>query len=497
MYTGRGFQNFEIGDVDVVKNEGIYHLFHLTLPSHDYIAHAVSEDGFHWKRVKNALFISDPPAWDDDMLWTMHVTPSPYKSGIWRMFYTGICLEEQGRIQRVGLAHSDDLYHWRKVDEGRFPLEVSGQYYESTLEEGRHWVSFRDPFCFYDKGKVYLVAAARAKQGPVIRRGCVSLAEEVSENCFDFRKPLYYPMRYDDVEVPNIFKVGDRYYLIGSIREDIKVHYWYADRLEGPYKNFSDNVLVPQGNYAARVCWDEDRYVVWNFFYKGMKPRGEHLMAPPKEIAVDDDGHLKLKTFEGFHSLISKTLDVSQLIPLELMFRNPSAVSQKNTADSTCWFGCDSGFEAFLFKGEFQNFILSGTLSMEDRGKCGLVFRLNDEGDGYYLSLELFKGVAQLRAWRSNPGGDIEAAFHYQQLQAAFQVASPDPHPFTLIAYDQYIEFSLNGHILLTLADNQFEKGRLGFYVESAEIRVENLKLKTCYPSSSENYLSGLAESPI
>ena len=79
------------------------------------------------------------------MLWTMHVTPDPDKHGLWRMFYTGLARQEAGRVQRVGLAVSEDLYHWRKIDEG-FPLCVAGSYYESSVDEGRRWVSFRDPF---------------------------------------------------------------------------------------------------------------------------------------------------------------------------------------------------------------------------------------------------------------------------------------------------------------------------------------------------------------
>jgi hypothetical protein len=50
--------------------------------------------------------------------------------------------------------------------------------------------------------------------------------------------------------------------------------------LTGPYPNFSDNVLLPQGNYAARVSRDGDKYLVWNFFFKGLTTKGQHLMAP-------------------------------------------------------------------------------------------------------------------------------------------------------------------------------------------------------------------------
>ncbi len=30
------------------------------------------------------------------------------------MFYTGLSRREKGSVQRVGLAESDDLFHWRK-----------------------------------------------------------------------------------------------------------------------------------------------------------------------------------------------------------------------------------------------------------------------------------------------------------------------------------------------------------------------------------------------
>lgn len=36
-----------IGDIHVLFHEGLYHLFHLVLPYHDFIAHAVSTDAIH------------------------------------------------------------------------------------------------------------------------------------------------------------------------------------------------------------------------------------------------------------------------------------------------------------------------------------------------------------------------------------------------------------------------------------------------------------------
>lgn len=478
MYTGYGFRDFQVGDVDVVKHDGLYHLFHLVLPRHSYIAHAVSHDGLHWRRVQNALFIGDPPAFDDDMLWTMHVTPDPHHPHAWRMFYTGLCIQDDGRIQRIGLARSDDLYHWKKDTSGDYPLELTGPPYEHSLDEGRRWISFRDPFYFQDDGEHYLIAAARVNQGPIIRRGCVALAQETGENRFQFCPPLFHPRRYDDVEVPNLVRLDDHYYLIGSIREDIKVHYWIADRLQGPYRNFADNVLLPQGNYAARISRDDDgRWLVWNFFFKGLTTQGKHLLAPPKELVLNSNAELRLKTFHGFADLIRETHTAADLAPLQPLLDNPHASGAAET--TSCWFDAQSGFEIFLLQGQYDNLILSGEYHLDGAGKFGLVLRLDEIGDGYYLSLDPFKGIVQLRAWRHHEHGELEHAFDYEQLQAAHYVPTGAVLPFHLTAYEQYLEFSLNGYVLLTLADDTFHRGRLGFYVESARARVENLQLKT------------------
>jgi beta-fructofuranosidase len=488
-----GLRDFQVGDVNVIKHDGVFHLFHLTLPNHAYIAHAVSRDGLKWRRVKNALFISDPQAWDDDMLWTMHVSPDPYRKGAWRMFYTGLCLEDRGRIQRVGMARSNDLYYWEKDASGTFPLEIPGSYYEHELAEGRHWVSFRDPFCYQENGETYLLAAARSKSGPLVRRGCVALVRESAENQYEFLPPLFRPMQYDDLEVPNLARIGNRYYLVGSIREDVKVHYWWADSFEGPYRNFSDNVLLPQGNYAARLSTVESGYLVWNFFTKGLSAQRTNLMAPPKELAVDEHGELKLKSFQGFEQLAHARYTISQLTPVKPVLGNDGA--KAFTRDQELRLASESGCEAFLLKGDYRNFMLTGTLDLEKRGKCGLVLRTDENGDGYYLSLELYKGIAQIRAWGRKPGGAERNAFRYDQLQAAHYIAADGPHAFRLIAFEQYIEFSLNGYVLLTLADDEYAEGGVGFYVESALMRVSDLALRLLgqpptesYPESLPNY---------
>ena len=148
-------------------------------------------------------------------------------------------------IQRLGMATSDDLFRWVKapdrfcsvanrspddsqklrdlgampVDDcdrrpslivsehdpgSSLPIEAMQPHYEDSLDEGRGWVSFRDPCYIRHHGEGYLLMAARVPGGPVARRGCVGVAQETAPGRFELREPLHHPGLYDDVEVPGI-----------------------------------------------------------------------------------------------------------------------------------------------------------------------------------------------------------------------------------------------------------------------------------------------------
>ncbi|MBN2442869.1 MAG: hypothetical protein JXJ04_16040, partial [Spirochaetales bacterium] len=391
MYAGSGYQISELGDVDVIRHGDEYHLFHLVLPNHDYIAHAVSKDGFLWRRVRNALFIGDPGTWDDDMLWTMHVSRDPDRPGEWRMFYTGLSRRENGLIQRIGLARSGDLYHWEKDVTGAYPLSINSKYYEGRLDEGRQWVSFRDPFFFTENGIRLLIANGRVAGGPVVRRGCVAVLKETEPNKFEFLPPLFYPHMYDDIEVPGLYKINDLYYLIGALREDIKVHYWYSDELFGDYRASYDNLLLPQGNYAARILKEsEDCYLVWNFFMNSDDEEHKRLLPPPKQLVVNDDGQLHLTSFRLFDNMVKRKDTFQQLVPVQKLLNNPT--SDYRILQEAFTIKSESGYEIFLLKKSYLNFRLRCVASMEGRGKFGICFRMDGEGNGYFISLDMING---------------------------------------------------------------------------------------------------------
>ena len=493
-----------MGDVDVLWHDGLYHLFHLVLPNHDFIAHAVSRNGLDWQRVDNALFIGHPGGWDDHMLWTMHVSADPHHEGQWRMFFTGLSRTDKGEVQRIGLARSDDLYHWKKVadhwdirshrkhdgSEGvaanydadsHFPLSAAAPHYECSLREGREWISWRDPFYFRHEDRGYLLTAGRVADGPVIRRGCVGWYEEVAPDKFRLLPPLHRPGQYDDIEVPNLLKIGDYFYLIGSIREDRKIRYWYSKSLDGPWKNFFDNVLLAQGNYAGRISHDIHGPLLWNFFtVDGDAKNHLNIMPPPKRLTTLPNGQLRVVPFEGFEQRIQSVCLHESLVPLIPLVNNQYARWYCDNPKDCITIESDGAFEGFLFNQQIDCFRFSATLNLEGDGKCGLIFRVDHESsDGYYLSLDLLKGVAQLRAWGHRPGGRNEHAYEFKSLQSAYWKAeSTNRCRISLLALRDYIEFSLDDFVLLTLADQTFRSGGIGCYVETARLRIENPMLE-------------------
>ncbi|MEQ9409445.1 MAG: glycosyl hydrolase [Fuerstiella sp.] len=517
MFSESTWSRKTIGDVDVVCHRGLYHLFHLVLPNHDFIAHAISDNGLNWRRVDNALFIGDPGSWDDLMLWTMHVTPDPHHPGKWRMFYTGLSRRDQGLKQRIGMATSDDLYRWKKspVDwtDGRgrtdpelvkqararltngtpgrirsahdsascFPLAPDPDFYESRVDSLRQWVSFRDPFYFRESERGWLLAAARVNHGPMVRRGCVAVLEEVAPNQFESRPPLFAPQLYDDIEVPNLLKVDGDFYLIGSLREDDKIRYWHTDRIGHSWRNYYDNVLLPQGNYAGRSCTDEHGTLLWNFYTRDL---GDHrvntIMPPPKRLMRQDDGQLVVQTFEGFGNRVIGTIDTGCIRPLKDRQQDDCCEGDGGTLR----LASSAGFQAFVFRQRVDSFRMRARLNLSGPGKCGLICRLDpDTHDGYYISLDLMKGIAQFRSWGTGPDGSGEDMMQFESLQSGFWYCRDRSDvAIQLLSFGSYHELSIGGQVVLSLADAKFTEGLLGLYVETADLKVEDLTVEQLDP---------------
>ncbi len=481
FYTGSGFSDWEIGDVTIILHNGIYHLFHLIIPNHDYIAHAVSKDCISWKRVKNALFVGDPGEWDDDMLWTMHV----YKTGEgFEMYYTGLQRKLRGTNSLIGLAVSKDLYHWEKKNEGVFPIASKGPWYESMEDSPRKWLSFRDPFRFDYKNETYYLVCARTASGPVSRRGCIGLLKHHKEG-IEYLPPLHYPMVYDDLECPCVFELNGKYYTIASIREDIKVRYWFSHDFMDEYHAFHANVLLPQGNYAARVIESKSgKLLIYAFFYTSGLINSHRVFLPPKQLDTDEKGRLLLKSFDHWEAIAYDDIPQNSFPCFKRLFGNSTA--SFSVEDNRLVMGSRSGYEVFVFEKPDDNFIWEGVLSVEGMGKLGLVTDMDEEGSGYYYSFDVVNGHVEIRAWGFNEA-DIRSNFKFKVLQDnIFRINDSYTYHFKLIRYGAYIELAIDGLVKLTLIDYNYNNPLIGLYSASSVVSLNNSFIKKLPPLEDE-----------
>ena len=109
-----------------------------------FIGHSRSKDLHTWETLPDALAPSAAPAADDWTTWTGSIVRED--SGLWHMFYTGRTHADDGHVQRVVHATSDDLLTWTKTP--GFVIEADDAWYE-VLEDGV-WtdVTWRDPWVF-------------------------------------------------------------------------------------------------------------------------------------------------------------------------------------------------------------------------------------------------------------------------------------------------------------------------------------------------------------
>ena len=128
---------------------------------------------------------------------------------------------------------------------------------------------------------------------------------------------------------------------------------------------------------------------------------------------------------------------------------------------------------------------LRATVGLLGSGKCGMVMRVDGQGNGYYLSLDLIKGLAQIRAWGENDGREHDRAFNYQQLQAGhFVNTGRGPWDIEVVAHGMYLEVSINGYVTISVVDDAYRGGRFGFYAESAALQVTSLRAELLNPPS-------------
>ena len=187
----------------------------------------------------------------DLFVYTGSVFHDTMGSGKYHIFYTGHnpYIVEEGRPQEVIMhAVGETLTRWEKIGEERF---AAVQDYEEN--------DWRDPFVFWDEeeGRYGLILTARKKTGEVRGRGVTVLCHSDDLRSWKRTLNLWDPAKYVTHECPDLFQMGEWWYLIFSEFSDrFRTHYVMAHSSRGPWKVPEKDVFDTRAYYAAKSVWD-------------------------------------------------------------------------------------------------------------------------------------------------------------------------------------------------------------------------------------------------
>jgi beta-fructofuranosidase len=252
------------------------HLFFLQAPRslgdpdlrhwHATIGHAVSDDLRHWTVVDDALGPGPAGAWDDLATWTGCVIADGDR---WMMFYTGCSTREDGLVQRIGAAVSDDLFDWDKLP-GNPLIEADDRWYERLDPARWHDEAWRDPWVFAapDGEGHHALITARVPHGPSWGAGVLGHAWSPDLRRWEVRPPLTGPSGFGQLEVPQIVATDAGDLLLFSFDPDGLPHgvggpsrrsSTYAVPADGPLGPYAFARAVPvgtPGTFAGRLAPD-------------------------------------------------------------------------------------------------------------------------------------------------------------------------------------------------------------------------------------------------
>ena len=156
------------------------------------------------------------------------------REGKYHLFYTGHNDGGNGGQGKECVMHavSDDRENWTKIPEDTF-----------FSPDGYSKDDFRDPEVFWvDEEQCYwmLIAARGNAEGGVVAR----YTSDDLKN-WEFKGPIYAPYDQYMLECPDLFQMGDKWYLTYSW--DCVTYYAVGDSMNGPFTPPADNVLDGNG----------------------------------------------------------------------------------------------------------------------------------------------------------------------------------------------------------------------------------------------------------
>jgi len=386
----------------------------------------------------------------------------------YHIFYTGHNphLRQQGKPEQ-GVMHavSDDLRTWQKKPEETF-------FAPADRYEANDW---RDPFVFWnqDEGKYYMLLAARNKQGIPRRRGLTACCSSADLKEWKVEKAFYDPGLYFTHECPDLFKMGDWWYLIFSeFTDKVRTRYRMSRSWKGPWLTPERDDFDGHAFYAAKSASDgRQRFLFgWNPTREGNKDDGNwqwggNLVV--HEILQEKNGQLAVRAPKAVLDAFTKTAAIAFSTGIGSFDFNNQVLSLK-AGDSfvTAAAGKLPGLAAITGTAEFDN----------PNGTFGIFLYGSDDFEKcYYIRFEPSMQRLVFDKW---PRAHSEVN-QMAELERPLKLDAKTPVKFQLLVEGNKGVIYVNDTIAMNFRTYDTEQTSWGFFASETNGRFTNIQLKT------------------
>lgn len=456
-------------DVIPLFDEGEFKLFYLR----DYRDAAAHGEGCPWclLRTDDLVNFCDAgevlPRGKEDEQDLYVFTGSCIKvNGEYIIYYTGHNPHLRSRglpEQKILRAKSRDAVHW-----------VKDKNFSFAAPEGFEMHDFRDPFVYYDgEKKAYgmLIAGRVKNQNPADAKGVTLVAYSSDLDKWELQKePFYAPNAYFTHECPDLFKMGDWWYLAFSEFTDKTLTTYRMGRsINGPWATPKVNSFDGHAFYAAKSAYDGKRRIMfgWNCIKDGEKDDAPWQWGGtiiPHELVQDADGTLWVRCPDEIRASYGEKLGVAET-------RRFGEVSAK---DGTYRLG-DGGKSAVMFGQTPENFKLElRFVTSDDRGDFGVILRESGNLENYY-TVKFEAGHNRL-AFDRRPRADGTRHFsaateRYCPLEAGAE------NSLLIIAEGSVLEVYVNDKVAMSERMFDFKEGNFGIYTHNTTVEFSKIGL--------------------
>lgn len=488
-----------VGDLIPFSHNGKFYLFYL----HDQ-RKGKTEDDYGFGTSWNLLITEDgteiedvgvilPPGGINDVdlsCYTGSVLQGP--DGKFHLFYTAQN-RDNPKFHRDGIplqyvmqATSDDLIHWEK-------------HYNTVFgaDESRYEVyDWRDPYVCYSEaeGCYHMLLAARQVGASQKCGGCIALCKSQDLWHWQVCDPFYDPRAYLTHECPDLFQMGNWWYLVYStFSERFVTHYRMSRSPEGPWTAPPEDSFDGRGFYAAKTA--ERNGERWAFAWVPTK-RGDNDFGQWEwggtlvmhKLCQQPDGRLFSSIPPGIHSAFKEE---EPPVPFGAFAGTPQ----------TAHTGADSALsrsaQPFTVSGEqtmgrlgFSNlpeqFILEADLSFSSGIRnFGIGIRQDDAfADGYYFRLEPFYNRIVFDQWPRRIRGvnqwyiDGDKPFAVE-LERPFRMAHLGSVHLCLLCDGDIATLYVNDSVALTTRCYNLKGSNWSFFAQDGIIQISGIHLRT------------------